>query len=187
MTNDLKEIKQWLIEGKTFLYPTDTIWGIGCDASNEQAVSEIYRIKNRPDSKSLVTLVSDDAMLNRIIPEVPEIAWELFDESDKPLTLVLPNARGLASNVVAEDGSVAIRMIKSGDLHRLIYNFGRPIVSTSANISGDPSPSVEIETVSDEIRQEVNGTAELAGLKMTGKSSSIIKVEVDGRIKIIRP
>ncbi|MGB0404133.1 MAG: L-threonylcarbamoyladenylate synthase [Salibacteraceae bacterium] len=184
-TKDDKDILKAVKAGKTLLYPTETVWGLGCDASNEEAVNRIFNLKQRSDSKSLVCLVSDDAMLNRLIPEIPEIAWELFDETDKPLTLVLPNAKGLAKNVGAEDGSVAVRIIRSGPVHKLIYNFRKPIVSTSANISGQPSTRFQKE-LSSTITDGVDVIADWEESQMTGKPSSIIKIEVDGQFKILR-
>lgn len=180
------EIAHLLREGGTILYPTDTIWGVGCDATNTEAVEKVMQIKKRPPSKSMVCLMSDDAMLNRYITEVTEVAWDLFDSAEKPLTLILPNARGLAQNAIAEDNSVAIRMIRKGPLHQLIYNLKRPLVSTSANLSGQPSPK-NYNNIAQEIKTGVDHIVEFDEQVMTGHASSIIKLELNGEVKIIRP
>lgn len=184
-SSDSKIILEEIKAGKTLLYPTETVWGLGCDASNEDAVNRIFELKQRSDSKNLVCLVSDDAMLNRLFPEIPEIAWELFDESDKPLTLVLPNAQGIAKNVGAEDGSAAVRIIRSGPVHKLIYNFRKPIISTSANLSGNQACKTYSE-LNPSIIDCVDVIADWDESNMTGKPSSIIKIEVDGQFKILR-
>tara|TARA_B100000508_G_C11465142_1_gene281367 strand:- start:5931 stop:6494 length:564 start_codon:yes stop_codon:yes gene_type:complete len=185
ITDDINTIVKALKNGDVILYPTDTIWGLGCDATNKEAVERLLSIKKRGNSKSQVCLVSDDAMLNRTVKDVPEIAWELIDETDKPLTLVLPNAQGLADNVTADDNSVGLRMIKAGTLHRVVYNFRKPIVSTSANISGESSPT-SFESISEEIKDQVDLIANLDTSHMTSKASSIIKVEMNGEITILR-
>jgi L-threonylcarbamoyladenylate synthase len=184
-SSDLKEILAVVQNGGIILNPTDTIWGIGCDATNEKAVDKIMELKNRPSTKSLVCLISHDAMLNQFLEEVPELAWDLFDQADSPLTLVLPGAKGLAKNVVASDGSIAFRMIKNGPLHQLIYNLRKPLVSTSANLSGQPSPTSFAE-VSELIKNGVDCIADIDTGFMTGKASSIIKLELNGQIQIIR-
>jgi L-threonylcarbamoyladenylate synthase len=184
-TDNLKDIVSVLREGGLILNPTDTIWGIGCDATNETAVQKVLDLKNRPSSKSLVCLVSHDGMLNQFLEEVPEIAWDLYDQAETPLTLVLPGAKGLAKNAVAEDASIAIRMIKKGPLHQLIYNLRKPLISTSANLSGEVSPKTYAD-ISTEIIEGVDCIANIDTGFMTGKASSIIKLELNGQVKIIR-
>ena len=130
-----------LKKGGIILYPTDTVWGIGCDATNEAAVEKVFKLKQRADSKSLITLVSDVDMVCKYVKEVPEIAISLIEINDKPMTIIYPEAIGLAKNVVAEDGSVGIRVPMSDFCTKLIGKFRRPIVSTSANISGNPAPA----------------------------------------------
>ena len=175
-----------LKEGKVLLYPTDTIWGLGCDATNQEACDKIGTIKQRDASKSFVCLVSSDAMLNRVIKDVPEIAWDLFDEAVEPLTLILPDAKGLAKGVAAEDGTAAFRMIKEGPLHRIIHQFGKPIVSTSANVSGN-APALTLEEVDQEIKKQVDHIVNPEGFPIgTKKPSSIIKIGLGSEIKIIR-
>ncbi|MDE0771021.1 MAG: L-threonylcarbamoyladenylate synthase [Salibacteraceae bacterium] len=175
-----------LKEGKVILYPTDTILGLGCDATQQEACDKIVKIKQSSTSKSFVCLVSSDAMLNKVIKDVPEIAWDLFDEAAEPLTLILPNAIGLAKGVAAEDGTAAFRMIKEGPLHRIIHQFGKPIVSTSVNISGN-APALTLEEVDQEIKEQVDYIVSQNGFpKGTKKPSSIIKVGLGSEIKIIR-
>ena len=183
--NTLQEAVEYLKVGKVILYPTDTIWGLGCDATNEEAVAKLLKIKKRDTSKSQVCLVGDDAMLNQIVVDVPALAWDLIDESSTPLTLVLPDSKGLATNVVAEDKSVAVRMIKNGDLQQLLRRFRKPLVSTSANISGEPSPKT-FNDISNEILDQVDLIVELEISGMTNKPSSIIKLKMNGEITILR-
>lgn len=193
----IKAAVQVLRDGGVILYPTDTVWGLGCDATNPEAVAEIFAIKQRPDSKSLVLLASDMDMVCRYVKEVPEIAVQLVEVNDKPMTIVYPGARAaqsgaspdkylLAANTVAGDGSVAIRVPLNDFCRRLVSAFGRPIVSTSANISGQPSPA-DFDGISSEVREAVDFTIDPAfGKGATGKASSIIKVGLDASIEIIR-
>lgn len=186
-----------LRRGGILLYPTDTVWGLGCDAADPEAVARIYALKRRPDSKSLVLLASDVDMVCRYVREMPEIAVQLIEVNDRPMTIVYPGAvcgeegqpadrRRLAFNVVADDGSVGIRIPMSDFCRRLVSAFGRPIVSTSANVSGEPAPKNFAE-ISEEIRQGVDYAVD-ASLEggATGRSSSIIKVGVDSSVEIIR-
>lgn len=178
--------------GGVILYPTDTVWGIGCDASNPDAVAKVFQIKRRSDSKSLVLLASDMDMICRYIKEVPEIAVSLVEVNDRPMTIVYPGAvvapgYGLAPACVASDGTVGIRIPMSEYCIRMISRLGKPVVSTSANISGEPAPKT-FKEISEEIRSAVDYVVDpsLEG-NATGISSSIIKVGVDGEISIIRP
>jgi len=139
--NEIDTIIEILKSGKTFAYPTDTIWGIGCDATNEQAVWKIYEIKNRPDSKSLITLVSDIEMLKIYVPKIPQAAIKLMNEIKTPLTIIYENARNLAKNAIAKDKAIAIRIPNDEFCNMLISKFGKPIISTSANFSGQTPPS----------------------------------------------
>ncbi len=176
-----------LKEGKVILYPTDTIWGLGCDATNQKACDRITRMKQRSAAQSFVCLISSDAMLNRVIKDVPEIAWDLFDEAVEPLTLILPDAKGLAKGVAAEDGTAAFRMIKEGPLHRIIHQFGKPIISTSANFAVNKAP-LSFELIDDEIKGQVDYTVNANGFPVgTKKPSSMIKVGLGSEIQIIRP
>lgn len=172
--------------GGVILYPTDTVWGLGCDATNKEAVARIYEIKHRSDSKSLVLLASDLDMICRYVKVVPEIAVDLVNVSVSPMTIVYPDAVGLAENVVAEDGSVGIRIPMNDFCVKMVSKLRRPIVSTSANVSGEPTPKCFAE-IPDIIRTSVDYIVD-SKLESgaTGKSSSIIKVGVDSEIEIIR-
>lgn len=175
-----------LRKGGTILYPTDTVWGIGCDATNEKAVEEVFRIKRRTESKSLIILVADEKMLNRHVKEVPGIAWDLIELSDKPLTIIYEEGIELAKNVIAGDGSIAIRIPKDEFCKKMIYKFGRPVVSTSANISGENVPR-NFGEINPLIKQSVSYIAGLRQNETSGaKVSSIIKVGPGGEFEIIR-
>lgn len=186
MDEEIEKAVQALKEGKTMLYPTDTIWGIGCDATDRQAVEKVFALKKRPDSKSLIVLVSDESMLEEYVEEVPQIAYSLIEVNDKPMTIIYPKGKGLAENLLAEDGSVGIRIPKSDFCIRLIKRFRKPIVSTSANISGEKAPSRHAE-ISKEI---TNGADFCVNPAFEGtsshKASSIIKLGLNGEIEIIR-
>ncbi len=186
MTNDIKQACEVLERGGVILYPTDTIWGIGCDATNEEAVRRVYEIKQRIDSKALIALTDSEPKVQFYVTEVPEIAWQLLDVAVKPLTLIYPGARNLAPNLLAEDGSVAIRITHETFSQRLCQRFRKAIVSTSANVSGATAPR-NFSEISDEIKQAVDYIVESRRNEQTKASpSSIIKLEADGSIKIIR-
>ena len=140
MIEDIKKACQVMREGGVILYPTDTIWGIGCDATNEDAVRRVYEIKQRQDSKAMLVLVDSSVKVDFYVRDVPEVAWDLIDLADKPLTIIYSGARNLAANLLAEDGSVGIRVTNEDFSKRLCQQFRKAIVSTSANISGQPSP-----------------------------------------------
>jgi L-threonylcarbamoyladenylate synthase len=176
-----------LIEGGVILYPTDTIWGIGCDATNDEAVKKIFRIKAREDSKSLIILVDSDTMLARYVKEIPAIAFELIDVSDKPLTIIYPGAKNISPFIPAEDGSVGIRICNEPFCNELIRRFRKPIVSTSANLSGIASPTC-FEDIDEKIIQAVDYVVDYRREDRQKKNpSSVIKIEASGVIKIIRP
>lgn len=186
MTDDLRKACEVLERGGLILYPTDTIWGIGCDATNEDAVRRVYELKRRSDSKAMLVLLDSAAKLDRYVDEVPDIAWSLIEVADKPLTIIYSGAKNLAKNLIAEDGSLGIRITGETFSHKLCEQFRRPIVSTSANVSGEPSPSVFAE-ISDVIKA---GVDYIVGYrqddKQAARPSSIIKLEAGGVFKIIR-
>ena len=174
-------------KGGIILYPTDTIWGIGCDATNEDAVKRVYEIKKRIDSKALIVLVDKPVKVEFYVREVPEIAWDLIDVADKPLTIVYPNARNLATNVLADDGSVGIRITQETFSRKLCERFRKAIVSTSANISGQPAPT-NFNEISDEIKQAVDYVVTYRQDDPYQPSpSSVIWIGEGGVIKILRP
>ena len=173
-----------LNNGGVILYPSDTIPGIGCDATNEIAINKIFEIKNRPEQKSLILLVSSEAMLQRYVEEVPDVAWDLIDYADKPTTIIYPKGKNLPQVCFAPDGSVAIRIVKNGYLNKLIQKLGKPLVSTSANLSGEPSP-LKMEEISKSLVEKVDFIVNLP-FESRSKASAIIKLEVNGVFKIIR-
>ncbi len=198
----LSEALDALRKGGVILYPTDTIWGIGCDATDPDAVHRVFEIKRRPDAKSLVLLASDLDMVARYIRKIPDIAIDLVEVNDKPMTIIYPGAvcstapvEGgpvvkdrylLAYNTVAEDGSVGIRIPLTGFCRELVRRLGRPLVSTSANISGEPSPK-SFKDIPEEIRSAVDYTVSPSlDRDSTGLASQIIKLGLDGEVEIIR-
>ena len=173
-------------EGGVILYPTDTIWGIGCDATNEEAVRRVYQIKQRSDSKAMLVLFDSPVKVDFYVQDVPEVAWDLIEVADKPLTIIYSGARNLASNLIAEDGSVGIRVTNEEFSKRLCQQFRKAIVSTSANISGQPSPANYSE-ITEELKSMVDYVVGYRQEEMGHpKPSSIIKLDKGGVIKIIR-
>lgn len=186
MQNDIKNALNVLNGGGIILYPTDTIWGIGCDATNAKAVERIYKIKKRADSKSMLVLMENPALLDRYVNDVPEVAWDLVEIATTPLTVIYPDAKNLAQNLIAEDGSIGIRFTKEEFTSKLLQRFRRPLVSTSANISGEKSPAF-FDEVSDEIKAAVDYIVEYQQNDISpANPSSIIKLGPGGRIDIIR-
>nr|WP_302828907.1 L-threonylcarbamoyladenylate synthase [uncultured Bacteroides sp.] len=186
MIEDIKKACQVMNEGGIILYPTDTIWGIGCDATNEDAVRRVYEIKQRSDSKAMLVLVDSAVKVDFYVQDVPEIAWDLIEVADKPLTVIYSGARNLAHNLIAEDGSVGIRVTNEEFSKRLCQQFRKAIVSTSANVSGQPSPK-NFSEISEEIKSAVDYIVGYRREEMTNpKPSSIIKLDKGGVIKIIR-
>jgi len=190
MNEELNKAVKVLREGGVILYPTDTVWGIGCDATNPEAVAKVYEIKKRSDSKSLVLLAADIDMICKYIKEFPEIATQLIEVNDKPMTIIYPGAitgkYGLAENAVAEDGTVGMRIPMMDFCKDLCVKLGRPIVSTSANISGEATPK-KFADVTEPIRKAVDLVVDPAlEAGATGLASQIIKVGLDYSIQIIR-
>ncbi len=183
--NDVNACVKVMRQGGVVLYPTDTIWGLGCDPTNESAVEKVYELKKRPEWKSLLLLVDGPGRLPFYV-DVPEMAYELMEVSDKPLTIVYPNARNLAKRVVASDGTVGIRVTKEPFSKLLCERFGRPIVSTSANFSGEPSPSF-FDEISEELKRQVDYVVNYRqGDRKPCKPSGIIKLDMKNRFEIIR-
>ena len=181
----MEQIIQTLKSGGTILYPTDTIWGIGCDATNIDAIEKIFEIKKREKTKSMIILVETEKRLQDLV-DVPEMAWEIMDLSEKPVTIIYDHPRNLPKELLAEDGSVGIRLVKNDFLKKLISKLNKPLVSTSANFSGEKSP-MKFSDISHEIVDSVDFVVEENQDKVSEYSgSSIIRVWSDGRVKVIR-
>lgn len=183
---DLKEALRVMKEGGIILYPTDTVWGIGCDARNEDAVRRIYELKKREDSKSMLVLVGSEGMLQRTVKSVPEIAWQLIDVAVNPMTIIYDNPTGVANNLLADDGSLGIRITSEKFSRTLCERMRGPIVSTSANVSGKPTPMTFSE-ISSEIRNGVDYICNFRQKeKASSKPSNIIKITQENVVKVIR-
>ena len=183
---DIRNAVEVLRKGGVILYPTDTVWGIGCDATNEEAVARVYKIKQRDDSKALICLVDSDARLQRYVRQVPEVAWQLIDCIVKPTTLILDGAVNLAPNLIAEDGSIGIRITQEAFSHELCYRFQKAIVSTSANISGEPAAQ-NYRDIDPRILEQVDYVCWTRRQEhKPHQPSSIIKLGMGGEVKVIR-
>lgn len=183
---DIKNAVETMRNGGVILYPTDTVWGIGCDATNAEAVKKVYDIKHRDDSKALICLVDSDHRLQRYVRNVPDVAWQIFDCADKPTTVILDGAVNLAPNLIAEDGSIALRITQEPFSKELCYRFQKAIVSTSANISGEPA-AANYRDISEEILNAVDYVCWSRRQEHKPHTpSSIIKLSEDGQVKIIR-
>jgi L-threonylcarbamoyladenylate synthase len=184
---DIKQAIEVLKRGGVILYPTDTVWGIGCDATRSDAVKKVFEIKRRADSKALITLMSNTAMLERYVDDVPDVAFELIDVATTPLTIVYDKGINLAPELLADDGSIGVRISTERFSSSLCREFRRPIVSTSANISGQPTPRTFTE-ISDEIKAAVDYvcTSRQEETDDSHKPSSVIKLSNNGQIKILR-
>ncbi len=175
-----------LRKGGTILYPTDTVWGIGCDATNAKAVQKVFKIKKRMESKSLIVLLDRKERLSGYISSIPAIALDLLDSVDTPLTIIYPNAQNLAKNIIASDGTIAIRLTRFEFCYKLIRMFGKPIVSTSANISGQSAPLI-FKRISEEIVSQVDYVVKIGHEEIRKtKPSTIIKLKSNDEFEIIR-
>ena len=182
---DIRRAVEVMRAGGIILYPTDTIWGIGCDATNEEAVKKIYALKEREDSKALICLVHNDARVQYYVRNVPNVAWDIIDCALRPTTIVYDEARNLAPNLIAEDGSIAIRITNEPFSKALCERMKHAIVSTSANISGMPSPTC-FDEIDFELRNAVDYVCTSRRNERNPQSSSIIKIGKGGEVKIIR-
>ncbi|HQK40575.1 MAG TPA: L-threonylcarbamoyladenylate synthase [Flavobacterium alvei] len=172
-------------QGGIILYPTDTVWGIGCDATNAEAVAKIYKLKQRDDSKSMICLMNGEKMMYNVFKDIPEVAWQIIDLSEKPTTLILDNPRNVAANLIATDKTLGIRIVKEPFCFKLMEKMRKPLVSTSANISGQPTP-IAFKDISPEIIKGVDYVVNLYQDKINGKPSTIIKLTSDSQVKVIR-
>ena len=184
--DDIKKAIEVMRKGGIILYPTDTVWGIGCDATNAEAVAKVYALKRRDDSKALICLVDSDNRLQRYVRNVPDVAWQLIEAVEKPITLILDGAVNLAPNLIAEAGSIGIRITTEPFSHELCYRFQKAIVSTSANVSGEPAAQ-NYRDISQEILDGVDYVCESRRQEHKPHTpSSIIKLAADGEVKVIR-
>ncbi|CAM4120925.1 L-threonylcarbamoyladenylate synthase [Flavobacterium antarcticum] len=172
-------------EGGIILYPTDTVWGIGCDATNPEAVAKIYALKKRAESQSMIVLMNGDRMLHHVFREIPDVAWEIMDCAEKPTTLILDNPLNVAANLISADKSLGVRVVQDPFCFKLLERMKKPLVSTSANISGQPTPK-SFKEISPEIIKGVDYVVNLHHEKIAGNPSSIIKLTNDLQVKIIR-
>ena len=185
-SGDIKKAVEVMKKGGVILYPTDTVWGIGCDATNAEAVAKIYKIKRREESKAMICLVDSDNRVQRYVRDVPEVAWDVMTLATKPTTVILDGADGLAPNLIAEDGSIAIRITREEFSKELCYRMQRPIVSTSANISGEPAAQ-NYRDISEEILNAVDYVCKSRRNEhKPHQPSSIIRLRKDGEVTIIR-
>lgn len=185
-SEDIRKAVEVMNRGGVIAYPTDTIWGLGCDATNAAAVKRVYDIKRRDDSKALITLVDSEAKVEFYVREVPDVAWQLIDAAVRPMTIIYDGARNLAENLVAADGSIAIRITKEPFSSELCRRFKKAVVSTSANISGEPSPKTFAD-ISPEVLAAVDYVCtSRRGETTPCKPSSIVKLGATGEVKVIR-
>ncbi|AUP81058.1 L-threonylcarbamoyladenylate synthase [Flavivirga eckloniae] len=185
MQTEINNALNVLKNGGLILYPTDTVWGIGCDATNEVAVKKIYELKQREDSKALICLVADDRMLKKYVKSIPNAALNIIDISEKPTTIIYDEAQNLAPNLIADDGTIAIRIPDDDFCYQLARKLNTAIVSTSANISGFPTPK-SFKEISQEVIKGVDYVVNLHREKICDKPSSIIKLSNSGIVKVIR-
>lgn len=186
ITPDLESCLRTLRDGGLILYPTDTIWGIGCDATSDEAVRRVYALKQRADHKAMLTLVDSTSRIGSYVDTIPDIAWDLVELSERPLTIIYPRARNLAPSLLGPDGSIGIRVTRERFSHALCERFRRPIVSTSANLSGHASPKCFNE-ISDEVIRGVDYVVHYRRTDLTpARPSGILLLGADGTIKVIR-
>lgn len=186
MEEDIKMCIEVLRKGGLILYPTDTIWGIGCDATNAGAVRRVYELKRRADSKAMLVLLDDASRLERYVDEVPDVAYQLIEAAVTPLTIIYDRGRNLAPALLGDDGSVGVRVTGEAFTRQLCRRFGRPIVSTSANVSGEPSAPT-FARVSEEIKQGVDYVVRYRqDDEAEARPSGIIKLRANGEFKILR-
>jgi L-threonylcarbamoyladenylate synthase len=186
LKQEVEKSVELLKKGKILLYPTDTIWGIGCDATNAKAVEKVFRLKNRHEQKSMIVLLDSAGKLTEYVDEVPPIAYDLIANAASPVTIVFNKAKNLPKNVIAPDGSIAIRVVKGDYCVEVIKQLGKPLISTSANISGEPAPMTFLE-ISEAIRQKVDYVVDIHRARIrAARPSTVIKMEQNGTFTIIR-
>ena len=185
MQTEIKKAIEVLKQGGIILYPTDTVWGIGCDATNPEAVQKIYKLKKRVETKAMICLAADDRMLKKYVKEIPPAALDIIDITDVPTTIIYDEPQNLAENLIGEDNTIAIRIPNDEFCYQLLRRLNGALVSTSANISGQQTPK-SFQEISNEILKGVDYVVDLHREKKAGKPSSIIKLSNDGVVKVIR-
>lgn len=175
-----------IANGGIILYPTDTVWGIGCDATNADAVKKIYGLKQREESKSMIVLMNGERMMHQVFHQIPDVAWQILDFSEKPTTLILDKPRNVAPNLIGADNSLGVRLVKEPFCYKLMERMKKPLVSTSANISGQPTPN-SFKEIDPAIVNGVDYVVNLHRERQNGKPSTIIKLTLDSQVKVIRP
>ncbi|MBC5842255.1 threonylcarbamoyl-AMP synthase [Flavobacterium sp. F-380] len=185
MQEEILKAYEVIKDGGIILYPTDTVWGIGCDATNAEAVAKIYKLKQRAETQSMIVLMSGEKMMYNVFKEIPEVAWQIMDLSENPTTLVLDGPRNVAPNLIAPDKTLGIRIVKEPFCFKLLERMKKPLVSTSANITGQPTPK-SFKEISPEIIKGVDYVVNLHKDKIAGKPSTIIKLTSDSQVKVIR-
>jgi L-threonylcarbamoyladenylate synthase len=185
INTEIQKAFEVIQQGGIILYPTDTVWGIGCDATNAEAVQKIYDLKMRQESKSMIVLMNGEKMIYNVFKDIPEVAWQILDLSEKPTTLILDKPRNVAPNIIADDQSLAVRIVKEPFCYKLMERMKRPLVSTSANITGQPTPK-SFKEISPEIIKGVDYVVNLHREKICDKPSTIIKLTLDSKVQIIR-
>ncbi|MFD2892893.1 L-threonylcarbamoyladenylate synthase [Flavobacterium chuncheonense] len=185
MNSEVHNAFEVIKNGGIILYPTDTVWGIGCDATNEEAVKKIFALKQRAESKSMIVLVNGERMMHQVFNEIPEVAWQILDFAEKPTTLILDKPKNVAKNIIAEDNSLAVRMVTEPFCFKLMERMKKPLVSTSANLSGMPTPK-SFKEISPEILKGVDYVVNLHHEKICSNPSTIIKLTLDSQVKVIR-
>ncbi|HLF52043.1 L-threonylcarbamoyladenylate synthase [Flavobacterium sp.] len=185
MNQEIHNAYEVIKEGGIILYPTDTVWGIGCDATNPEAVAKIYKLKQRAETQSMIVLMNGEKMMYNVFKDIPETAWQIMDLSEKPTTLILDKPRNVAPNLIAPDNTLGIRLVKEPFCFKLMEKMRKPLVSTSANISGQPTPK-SFKEISPEIIKGVDYVVNLHRDKTTSNPSTIIKLTNDSQVKVIR-
>lgn len=185
MTEEIQKAYDVIKDGGIILYPTDTVWGIGCDATNPEAVAKIFALKKRAETQSMIVLMNGEKMIYNVFKEIPEAAWQILDLSEKPTTLILDNPRNVAPNLINADKSLGMRIVKEPFCFKLMERMKKPLVSTSANISGQPTP-MSFKEINPEIIKGVDYVVNLHREKVGGKPSAIIKLTNDSQVKILR-
>ena len=185
INQEIQKAYEVIQKGGIILYPTDTVWGIGCDATNPEAVAKIYKLKQRAETQSMIVLMNGEKMIYNVFKDIPEVAWQIIDLSEDPITLVLDKPRNVAANLIAPDQTLGIRVVKEPFCFKLMEKMKKPLVSTSANISGQPTPK-SFKEISPEIIKGVDYVVNLHREKIAGKPSTIIKLTNDSQVKVIR-